>query len=105
MFRTVNVRILILGLLTAQVVHAQQNGNWRDPSSHKVQFVTVEKTVQLEVLDWGGTGRPVVLLAGSGNTAHIFDDFAEKLAGACCHVYGIMTHWTVSETGPRQWPF
>jgi pimeloyl-ACP methyl ester carboxylesterase len=41
----------------------------------------------LEVLDWGGSGRPVVLLAGT-NTAHIFDDFAPKLA-ANCHVYGI----------------
>jgi len=29
-----------------------------------------------------------VLLAGSGNTAHVFDDFALKLT-AFCHVYGI----------------
>jgi pimeloyl-ACP methyl ester carboxylesterase len=40
------------------------------------------------VLDWGGTGRPIVLLAGGGNTAHIFDDFAPKLT-ADYHVYGI----------------
>lgn len=40
------------------------------------------------MLDWGGAGRPVVLLAGGGNTAHVFDDFAPKLA-AHCHVYGI----------------
>ena len=44
--------------------------------------------MRLEVLDWGGTGRPVVLLAGGGNTAHIFDEFAPKLA-ANYHVYGI----------------
>jgi pimeloyl-ACP methyl ester carboxylesterase len=50
--------------------------------------VAVEKGVELEVLDWGGSGRPVVLLAGSGNTAHVFDDFAPKLTD-CCHVYGI----------------
>jgi len=60
----------------------------RDPSPHTVQFVTVDKNVRLEVLDWGGSGRPVVLLAGLGNTAHVFDDFAPKLAGAY-HVYGI----------------
>jgi pimeloyl-ACP methyl ester carboxylesterase len=48
----------------------------------------VSDDVRLEVLDWGGTGRPVVLLAGSGNTAHVFDDFAEKLS-SLCHVYGI----------------
>jgi len=42
----------------------------------------------LEVLDWGGSGRPVVLLAGLGFTAHVFDGFAEKLANSY-HVYGI----------------
>ena len=61
---------------------------WQDPSKHQILFVTVEEGVRLEVLDWGGTGRAVVLLAGSGNSAHVFDEFAPKLAD-CCHVYGI----------------
>ena len=26
---------------------------WRDPSPHRVQFITVENNVRLEVLDWG----------------------------------------------------
>src|SRR5258708_7885121 len=60
----------------------------RDPSPHTVQFITVEAGVRLEVLDWGGSGRPVILLAGLGNTAHVFDDFAPKLVPAH-HVYGI----------------
>jgi hypothetical protein len=59
-----------------------------DPSPHKVQFVAVGSGVKLEVLDWGGSGPPVVLLAGLGNTAHIFDRFAPKLT-AWYHVYGI----------------
>ncbi len=50
--------------------------------------VTTDEGVRLEVLDWGGSGRPLVLLAGGGNTAHVFDDFAPKLA-ASFHVYGI----------------
>jgi len=53
-----------------------------------VQFVAVDQNVRLEVLDWGGTGRAVVLLAGGGNTAHIFDEFAPKLSSDY-HVYGI----------------
>lgn len=61
---------------------------WRDPSPHSVQFVAVDQKVRLEVLDWGGTGRAVVLLAGGGNTAHIFDEFAPKLT-TNYHVYGI----------------
>ncbi len=61
---------------------------WRDPSPHKVQMVAVEDGVDLEVLDWGGRGRALVLLAGSGNTAHVFDEFAPKLTGFA-HVYAI----------------
>jgi pimeloyl-ACP methyl ester carboxylesterase len=59
-----------------------------DSSPHIVQFVTVADNVKLEVLDWGGAGRPMVLLAGLGNTAHTFDKFAPKLS-ATYHVYGI----------------
>ena len=59
-----------------------------DPSPHKVQFLPVDKDVKLEVLDWGGTGRPLVLLTGLGNDAHVFDKFAPKLT-ANYHVYGI----------------
>ncbi len=35
--------------------------------------------MRLHYLDFGGTGSPVVLLAGLGNTAHAFDDFAPRL--------------------------
>ena len=76
---------LLISLLMP--LNAQSPPVWRDPSPHQIRFVTVENNVQLEVLDWGGSGRPVVLLAGM-NTAHIFDDFAPRLA-ANCHVYGI----------------
>jgi pimeloyl-ACP methyl ester carboxylesterase len=39
----------------------------------------VRQGVSLEVLDWGGTGPPVVFLAGGGNsTPHDFDDFAPR---------------------------
>ena len=62
---------------------------WKiDASPHTAQFVTVDKDVKLEVLDWGGTGRPLVLLTGLGNDAHVFDKFAPKLTDKY-HVYGI----------------
>ncbi|MCU1324942.1 MAG: putative hydrolase or acyltransferase of alpha/beta superfamily, partial [Bryobacterales bacterium] len=61
---------------------------WVHPSTHKVDFIPVEKNVSLEVLDWGGTGRPLVLLAGLGNTAHVFDAFALNLSPKF-HVYGV----------------
>jgi len=52
------------------------------------QFVAVAPDVKLEVLDWGGSGRNLVLLAGGGNTAHVFASLAPKLA-THFHVYGI----------------
>ena len=54
---------------------------WEDPSPHEVRFVEVDEGVALEVLDWGGEGRPIVFLAGLGNTAHVFDGFAVRLTG------------------------
>jgi non-heme chloroperoxidase len=82
------IRLLILGLAVKAIGSAQASAPWHDPSRHQVQLVTVEEGVKLEVLDWGGTGRPVVLLAGLGFTAHVLDGFAEKLTDSY-HVYGI----------------
>jgi pimeloyl-ACP methyl ester carboxylesterase len=79
---------LSIGLAVCGRAAGHAPSAWRDPSPHRVQFVTLEKDVELEVLDWGGTGRPVVLLAGSGHSGHVFDDLAPKLTDAG-HVYGI----------------
>lgn len=78
----------LLSIASLTVLYSQRPVPWRDPSPHATQFVTVDKDVRLEVLDWGGSGKPVVLLAGGGNTAHVFDDFAPKLTPNY-HVYGI----------------
>jgi pimeloyl-ACP methyl ester carboxylesterase len=65
----------------------QSATGWRDPSPHQVRWITVDSSVRLEVLDWGGSGRPLVLL-GCYLTAHIHDEFAPKLTSEF-HVYGI----------------
>jgi non-heme chloroperoxidase len=72
----------------------------RDPTPHTIQFVTVEKDVKLEVLDWGGTGRPVVLLTGLRDNAHRFDKFAMKLTGDY-HVYGITRRGFGASSAPE----
>jgi pimeloyl-ACP methyl ester carboxylesterase len=59
-----------------------------DTSGHKISFVTVEPRVQLEVLDWGGTGQTLVLLTGLGDNAHVFDGFAYQFNDRF-HVIGI----------------
>jgi pimeloyl-ACP methyl ester carboxylesterase len=70
--------------------HATRETGWPHDihCTCSISFVSVEKGVKVEVLDWGGTGRPLVLLAGLGNTAHTFDAFAHKLTSQY-HVYGI----------------
>jgi hypothetical protein len=47
-------------------------------SSTMRRMVEVDKDVSLEVLDWGGAGRPLVL-TGLADDAHIFDQFAPKI--------------------------
>ena len=78
---------------------AQKPAAWHDPSPHMIQFLTVDTNVKLEVLDWGGSGRPLVLLAGLGNTAHVFDDFAPKLTSEY-HVYGLTRRGFGSSSAP-----
>jgi len=78
--------LLLMCLSVASVT--AQGGSSPDTSPHKVLFVSVGKGVKLEVLDWGGLGRPLVLLAGQGDTAHVFDELAPKFTDQH-HVYGI----------------
>jgi non-heme chloroperoxidase len=81
------VNAVSLTIFLANPWFAQKSASWHDPSPHTVQFVTVEDSVKLEVLDWGGSGRPLVLLAGEGGSAQVFDDFAPNLSSNY-QVYG-----------------
>ncbi|OAI44332.1 hypothetical protein AYO42_00875 [Rhizomicrobium sp. SCGC AG-212-E05] len=77
--------VLAAGLLfvASAVVCAQPSHG-----THKIQFVTVSPGVRLEVVDWGGSGPPLLFLAGGNGTAHAFDNFAPRFTGKH-HVYGI----------------
>ena len=70
-----------------------------DSSPHKVQMVTVEPGVRLEVLDWGGSGRPLIFLAGAGDTVHRFDGFAPQFTKEH-HVYGITRRASGASSSP-----
>jgi len=71
------IRLTVFALI-ACAAFAQNGTSSSGETALKTQFVTVQSgtvqpDVKLEVLDWGGTGRNLVLLAGLGNTAHVFD--------------------------------
>lgn len=74
--------------LPLELKRATPETAFKHASPHSTQFVTVEKDVKIEALDWGGTGRPMVLVPGLGNTAHVFDTFVQKLTPKY-HVYGV----------------
>jgi pimeloyl-ACP methyl ester carboxylesterase len=74
------MRHLIALLIATSSILAQTGTSWRDPSPHTVRMVTVDSSIRLEVLDWGGKGRPLVFV-GCYNTAHVYDDFAPRLTG------------------------
>jgi pimeloyl-ACP methyl ester carboxylesterase len=85
--------VFVLGLcvlgtsVLASSPGAQPVGAQRDASPHQVRWVTVDSSVKLEVLDWGGSGPPLVLLACYLST-HVYDEFAPKLTNQF-HVYGV----------------
>lgn len=53
---------------------------WRDAAPHEPSSIRVADGVQLEVLDFGGTGSPLLLLPGLGASAHSYDELAPLLA-------------------------
>ena len=79
---------LPLGEQSPQLVAAWRRtdaewSGWVDPSTKHVRFIAVPgqggKQVQLEVIDWGGRGPALLLLAGLGESGHIYNDLAPGL--------------------------
>jgi non-heme chloroperoxidase len=85
--RLIVVFSLVLARSPTAPLRAQSGDSWRDSSPHQLRFVTVDSTVRLEVLDWGGSGRPVVFV-GCYLTAHVYDNIGPKLRDQF-HVYAV----------------
>ncbi len=74
------IKFLLVFLISATNIAAQttvQTKEWTDKSPHKNGFATVNG-IKLHYLDWGGKGEPLLFLAGTTNSAHVFDDIAPK---------------------------
>lgn len=65
-----------------------------------IKYIEVEKGVTLEVIDWGGAGRPLVLLTGLNGTAHMFNRFASTLTPTY-RVYGITRRGSGLSSAPE----
>ncbi|MBV6520323.1 MAG: Haloalkane dehalogenase [Gemmatimonadaceae bacterium] len=51
--------------------------HWIDAAGHTNVRIPIGGTL-LHYVDYGGNGLPVVFLAGMGNSAHVFDEFAPR---------------------------
>lgn len=97
MGQTAKLWIVAVSILLSGAAFAQDR--LTDDTPHTIKFITVEEGIKLEVVDWGGSGPPLVLLAGLGDTAHVFDKFALKLIPTY-HVYGITRRGFGASTAP-----
>ena len=61
-----NIKVILVILVPLVGACSWQPKAGRETSPYSVHFVTVEKDVKLEVIDWGGSGKSLVLLAGGG---------------------------------------
>jgi pimeloyl-ACP methyl ester carboxylesterase len=78
-----SIRVLIASFVAATTAVSAQppraSGDvWRDPTLHRERFIAVSGDVRLHTLDFGGSGPPLLFLAGLGNTAHAWDNFATR---------------------------
>ena len=70
-------------LLAAWHLTDAEWADWLDPSPKRVRFIAVPgqagKNIRLEIIDWGGRGPALMLLAGLGESGHIYNDLAPRL--------------------------
>ena len=90
--QTASLWIVGVSLLVSGSVLAQDRQT--DNTPHTVRLIPVQESVKVEVIDWGGSGPALILLAGLGDTAHVYDKFAPKLVPSF-HVSG--SHGVASE--------
>jgi non-heme chloroperoxidase len=93
------IRMTVFALIACAAI-AQNGPSTQGETALKTQFVEVQPDVKLEMLDWGGTGRNLVLLAGLGSTAHVFDSLGPKLA-VHYHVIGITRRGFGQSSAPQ----
>lgn len=57
-------------------------------ANYQTKFVNGSTKNKIEVLDFGGTGQPIIFLTGLGNSTHVFTDFESNFCNEF-HVYAM----------------
>lgn len=72
----------MLTLVCALALNTANSAEWQDITTHKIHYVKMDDRIKLEVIEWGGEGTPLVLLAGLTLNAHTFDHLAPHFTGS-----------------------
>jgi non-heme chloroperoxidase len=96
----VAMALLALGAPAAAWATDRKPAVCEDHTPHKIRMVKVAPGVELEVLDWGGSGKAMVLLTGLGDNAHVYDQFAFQFTDYF-HVIGITRRGFLPSSQPR----
>ena len=92
--------LLTLAAPTAAPATDHKPAACEDHTPHQIRRVRVAPGVELEVLDWGGTGKAMVLLTGLGDNAHVYDQFAYQFTDHF-RVIGITRRGFLPSSQPR----
>ena len=92
--------LLTLGAPTAVRATDHKPAACEDNTPHRIRMVRVAPGVELEVVDWGGTGKAMVLITGLGDNAHVYDQFAFQFTDFY-HVVGITRRGYLPSSQPR----
>jgi non-heme chloroperoxidase len=71
-----------LGYIAPMAPRQVPRDDWHDKAPHRAFGVDVAPGVRIHVLDFGGTGTPLVFLSGLSNNAHVWDDFGQRFTGS-----------------------
>jgi pimeloyl-ACP methyl ester carboxylesterase len=98
----VKASVTVALLLTTSANGFAQPPACLDGTPHIKTLITVDKGVQLQVLDWGGNDKPhtMVLLTGLGDNAHVYDQFAFQFTDFF-HVIGITRRGYLPSSQPE----
>lgn len=83
---TLFLATLLLACLS--IFSACNTANKKSQAAYQTKFVSGSTNNKIELLDFGGTGQPILFLSGLGNSAHVFVDFAPKFCDKF-HVYAM----------------
>ena len=82
------LKYYLVNIVTILFLFSCNLSNKKQQATYQTKFVSGSTNNKIEILDFGGTGQPILFLTGLGNSALVFVDFAPKFCDKF-HVYAM----------------